>query len=118
MCEHGEHHRHQDCGCETHGHGQEHDACGCETSGHAQERDECGCGKPHAFHHQHPRAGGCGCGQHGDPRRPGFVFRRHFATREERMAWLERYLQDLKAEAQAVEERIAEMKAGQEVLER
>ncbi|MBC7234813.1 MAG: DUF5320 domain-containing protein [Chloroflexi bacterium] len=38
------------------------------------------------------------------------AFRRHFATKEERIAWLEAYLADLRAEAQAVEERIAELK--------
>jgi hypothetical protein len=32
-------------------------------------------------------------------------------SREERIAWLEQYLKDLQAEAKAVEERIAEMKA-------
>jgi len=38
-------------------------------------------------------------------------FRRHFPTREERIAWLEEYLKELRAEAKAVEERIAELKA-------
>ena len=45
----------------------------------------------------------CGCGGH---------FQRHFATREERIARLEQYLQDLQAEAKAVGEHLAEMKAG------
>jgi len=38
-------------------------------------------------------------------------FRRRFATREERIAHLETYLGDLRAEAQAVEERISELQA-------
>ena len=59
--------------------------------GQGRERDvTCGCG---------PRAG---CGSHSW---------RRFATREERVAALEGYLSDLKAEAQAVEERLAELKA-------
>jgi hypothetical protein len=37
-------------------------------------------------------------------------FRRRFHTREERVARLEEYLRDLKAEAKAVEEQIAELK--------
>jgi hypothetical protein len=43
----------------------------------------------------------------------GFTFRRRFPTREERIAWLEQYLKDLQAEAKAVEERIAELRAAQ-----
>lgn len=38
-------------------------------------------------------------------------FGRRFFTREERIAWLEEYLKALQAEAKAVEERIAELKA-------
>ncbi len=38
-------------------------------------------------------------------------FGRRFPTREERIAWLEEYLKELQAEAKAVEERIAELKA-------
>ena len=37
-------------------------------------------------------------------------FGRRFWTREERIAHLERYLEALRAEAQAVEERLAELK--------
>ena len=51
----------------------------------------------------------CGCGA--GPWGPGFPFRRRFPTREERIAWLEQYLKELQAEAKAVEERIAELKA-------
>jgi len=39
-------------------------------------------------------------------------FHRRFSTREERIARLEEYLKNLQAEAKAVEERLAEMKAG------
>jgi len=44
---------------------------------------------------------------------PGAPFRRHFPTREEQIAWLEEYLKELQAEAKGVEERIAELRAGQ-----
>ena len=40
---------------------------------------------------------------------PGF--RRRFATRDERIARLSTYLSELRSEAQAVEEHIAELKA-------
>jgi cell division protein FtsB len=38
---------------------------------------------------------------------------RRFSSRQERIAWLERYLQELRAEAQAVEEQIGALKTGQ-----
>lgn len=86
------------CGCSGH---ERHDDCGCreqpgERHGH------------HPFHGPgHPGHGpGCCCGA---PQ--GHVFGRRFATREEQVARLERYLQDLRAEAQAVEERITGMRA-------
>ena len=97
MCEHGEHHRHQGCGCEAHS--------------PEQERCECGCGERHAFHPRHHHARACCGAPHGGPWEREGVFWRRFATREERIAWLEQYLGELRAEAQAVEERIAEMKA-------
>ncbi len=77
----------------------------------------------HGGHEEHE----C-CGGHGGPRRhdgeccrggegrgmgPGAPFRRHFPTREEQIAWLEEYLKELQAEAKGVEERIAELKAGE-----
>jgi hypothetical protein len=37
--------------------------------------------------------------------------RRRFWSREERVAWLQQYLQDLQYEAQAVEERLAALQA-------
>lgn len=65
--------------------------------------------------HQGP---GCGCGCHGGHRHGGSCgcgggqthFGRRFWTKEEKVAWLEQYLADLQAEAQAVEEHIAAMK--------
>jgi hypothetical protein len=65
----------------------------------------CGHDEEHGHHGQ--RGGECGCGCGGE----GHGFRRHFATREERIAQLQEYLGDLRAEVQAVEERIAEIKA-------
>lgn len=97
MCGHGEHHRHQ--------------GCGCETDSHEQERCACGCGERDTFHHRHHQSGSCGCAPHGGPWERESAFRRRFATREERLAWLEQYLGALRAEAQAVEERIAEIGA-------
>jgi hypothetical protein len=58
------------------------------------------CGPGHrGRHHRGP----CACGQ-------PFGFERRFWAREERIAWLEEYLEKLRAEAKAVEEQIAEMK--------
>lgn len=81
MCEHERHHHGRDCGCEEGGHGQHH-------GGNEQD---------------------CGCGGMGF--RPGMRFVRRFPTRAERIARLEEYLKDLQAEAKAVEERVAELKA-------
>lgn len=124
MCGHGEHQGHQGCGCERHGHEQERRTCGCGGHGHEQERSTCGCGghgheqghpacgcgERHASPPHHHQASRCGCTHHGGPREGGHAFWRRFATREERLAWLQQYLKDLRAEAQAVEERIAEMR--------
>jgi hypothetical protein len=64
---------------------------------------------PHRRHHR----------PHGDARRVGrgegrpsrAAFRRRFFSREERVAGLEQYLNDLRAEAQAVEEKLAQLTA-------
>jgi hypothetical protein len=62
------------------------------TSGH--------CG-PHFGGHHHASSRGCGGTVH---------VGRCFPSKEEQLAWLERYLEGLRAEAQGVEERIAQMK--------
>ncbi len=65
----------------------------CGTRGHPGHRCHAGPMRPHGA--------SCGCGAH--------AWRR-FQTREETIGRLERYLQDLQKEAQAVEERIAALK--------
>jgi hypothetical protein len=52
----------------------------------------------------------CGCGR--EPRGHGHHdrFSRRFQTRDEQIAELEGYLTDLKAEARAVEERLADLR--------
>ena len=65
-------------------------------------------------HHRRPHRGRGKARQHGydaELRAPGPKFRRRFATRDERIARLETYLSELRSEAQAVEEHIAELKA-------
>ena len=64
----------------------------------------CGHGESYGHHD----AGACCCQHGGFHGRP---FHRHFPSREERIARLEEYLKDIQAEAKAVEERLAEMKA-------
>ena len=59
-----------------------------------------GCGCRRHGHH----GGDCGCGGH----QP---MKRRFWSREEKIAWLEHYLQDLQNEAQAVKERLAALQA-------
>jgi len=59
----------------------------------ARGHHECGC----------HRGSSCDCGG-------PFHFARRFCTKEERIACLEEYLENLQAEGRAVEERIAEMK--------
>ncbi len=71
------------CQCEHH---QDHD---CECEGHA-----CTCGEGH---------GECEC--HG-----GHHFERRYQTKAEQIAELEAYLTDLKAEVQAVEEHLTDLR--------
>jgi hypothetical protein len=47
----------------------------------------------------------CGCGCHG-----GHQFHRRYQTKAEQIAELEAYLADLKAEVQAVEERLVDLR--------
>lgn len=72
------------------------------------------------FHRRLHRHSGRGRGRHlGDARRSGrgagrqagAAFRRRFFSREERIAGLELYLNDLRAEARAVEEKLARLTA-------
>ena len=118
MHEHGEHHRQHEhegeCGCGHHGghahHGPEGgrwDAERGERHHHYGPEGGCGCGRHGGPHHH--GGGECGCGRGGWE--SGTTFRRRFQTREERVAQLREYLKDLQAEAQAVEERIAELSA-------
>jgi hypothetical protein len=62
----------------------------------------CRCGRHGGQGERHAASCGCGCETHGW---------RRFQTKEEAVERLERYLQDLQKEAQAVEERIAALKA-------
>ncbi|MFO7943645.1 MAG: hypothetical protein R6U51_05020 [Anaerolineales bacterium] len=85
---HGNHHRHRgsyhgDCECGNH-HGE---GCSCR---------------------EHHRSADCCCGERRH-HREGHFHRRYF-TREEKIAELEGYLEDLQAEIQAVEERLADLK--------
>jgi hypothetical protein len=109
--EHEHHHGH---------HGEEGGHCECGRHGeHRHEQGEgghegCRCGGGHdrgcccgrGPHHEGGYRGRCEGG-------PGRHFRRHFFTREERLAWLEAYLKELQAEAKAVEEKMAELKAAE-----
>lgn len=91
-CETGEHHRHG-----HHGHHGSH-SCECHSEREHRADCECGCSTEHGNH------GGCchGGGHHG--------FRRHYRSKAEVIAELESYLAELKAEAQAVEERLTEIR--------
>ena len=65
-------------------------------------------------HHRRPRRDGGKAWHRGygaELRASGPSFRRRFATRDERIARLGTYLGELRAEAQAVEEHIAELEA-------
>ena len=70
------------------GHPVDHE-CGCGGHGH-----ECNCGE-----------GNCECGGHGSHQ-----FERRFQTKAEQIAELDAYLTDLKAEVQAVEEHLADLR--------
>jgi hypothetical protein len=67
---------------------------------------------PHGLYargHQHGGGCGCGCGRGGSH---PFHFQRRFQAKEEKIAGLEKYLESLRLEAKAVEERLTELKAG------
>ena len=67
----------------------------CGTGKHPGRGCHTGAVRPHSA------SCGCGCGAHGW---------RRFQTQEETIGRLERYLEELQKEAQAVEERIAALK--------
>jgi hypothetical protein len=69
----------------------------CETRNHqGRRRHHCGCGQGH-------HGGSCGCDY-------GEGFGRRFLTKEEKIVGLQEYLENLRKEAQAVEERITALK--------
>ena len=91
--------------------------CGCGQHGHGEKP---GIGYGHGEwqgHHGYPGGGrvhyggGCSC-HHGGGTHHGHdeFMRRRFISEEEVIAKLEEYLKQLQAEAQGVEERIAEFK--------
>ena len=101
------------CGCEKgedrchrhHGqghHGQGHHGHHGEDPSDQGHRAECQCG--HAEQGEQSERGGCcrGGGRHG--------FHRTFRSKAEVIAELESYLAELKAEAEAVEERLKELR--------
>jgi len=61
----------------------------------------CGTESHHGWGRHHSGFCGCGVSFHCGPR---------FLTKEEKTAWLERYLEGLREEAKAVEERITALK--------
>ena len=80
-------------------------------SRHMGHGTECACGGHSGCH-----GGPCACGGHmgyGMSRAGQRRFRRRFMTRDERIARLERYLEALEAEAQAVREMIAGLRGSQ-----
>ncbi len=91
-CETGEHHHH--------GHHELHGSHSCECHSEREHRADCDCG----CGAEHSEPGGC-ChegGHHG--------FRRRYTSKAEVIAELESYLVELKAEAQAVEEHLNELR--------
>ena len=69
----------------------------CGTRGHHGSSCGCGCGT----RGHHGGSCGCSCGGHS--------FGRRFITKEEQIAQLEEYLDNLQKEAQAVQEHIAKL---------
>jgi hypothetical protein len=110
-CEIHEHHEHH------HGHHEHHDGhheCRC------RHHHECRCGQGYQggqgceSHSRYGCHGDCRCRDRGEGhhacegKRHGF--HRRFRSKAERIAELEGYLAELKAEAQAVEERLADLR--------
>ena len=90
-------------GCHHHGwHGGHGQAGNCGCAGRFDEQssfERCTCGQHHGHAH-HTREG------------EDVRLRRRFRSREERLAELEKYRNELQAELKGVEEHIAELKSG------
>ena len=74
-----------------------------------------GCNEGHGHRHHHHRHHGCECGEgchckEGGCKCGGGRFHRRYQTKAERISELEEYLAELKSEAQAVEEKLAELR--------
>jgi hypothetical protein len=65
--------------------------------------------RDHRRLHRHSHRGRCRHAGRGEGRQVGAAFRRRFFSRGERIAGLELYLNDLRAEAKAVEEKLARL---------
>ena len=91
----GEEHHHGGCGCGHHGYQSQ--------MGGGHHSTDCGCGGHHG-HHAHGFEGQ----HHGRGFGPGF--KRRFISKEEIIARLKEYLNNLQAEAKGVEEHIAELR--------
>ncbi len=74
------------------------------------------CNERHGHRHGHHRHHGCGCGESCDCEGGGQCscgdgeFERRYQTKAEQVAELEKYLGALKAEVQAVEEQLADLR--------
>jgi hypothetical protein len=75
------------------------------------------CNEGHGHHHGRHHGGGCegggcscSCGGGSECECGNSGFERRFQTKAEQIAELEEYLGDLKAEVQAVEERLADLR--------
>ena len=76
-----------------------------------------GCHEEHGHRHQHHRHHSCGCGDNCECEGGGCEcgygqsgFHRRYQTKAEQIAELEQYLGELRAEVQAVEERLADLR--------
>ena len=100
MCE--SQHRREECDCGR-------------DEGHAHHRGECGCGRSgsHAHHGGGHGRGCCCCRRCCCACRGGggWAFPRRFRSRQEQVAELEAYLQELEAEAQGVREALAGLRS-------
>jgi hypothetical protein len=68
------------------------------------------CNEGHGHRHQHHRHHGCGCGESCECGCGNGGFSRRYQTKAEQVSELDEYLAELKAEVQAVEERLADLR--------